>query len=168
MGTQIGDRKGLLLLYIISCVNQLIVFMSGGGKHLDWSTESWERMIDRATVTMRELFGEGERERRGAGLSDIWGFLVLPHSRTPLWSYTPRCICSWFSEGRGMGQRVILLKNHTSHPQREIEREWETGRDGQTRRETDPTERREDEEGGSDRSETIRRDWEKEEADRRR
>ena len=108
--------------------------MSGGGKGSDWSTESWERMIDRATVTMRELFGEGERERRGAGLSDIWGFLVLPHSRTPLWSYTPRCICSWFSEGRGMGQRVILLKNHTSHPQREIERERETVRDRQTRR----------------------------------
>lgn len=34
-------------------------------------------MIDRATVTMRELFGEGERERRGAGLSDIWGIFGL-------------------------------------------------------------------------------------------
>ncbi len=50
-----------------------------------------------------------EGERGGAGLSDIRD-VVLPRSRTPLWSYTPRCICSWFSEGRGMGQRVILLK----------------------------------------------------------
>lgn len=66
-------------------------------------------MIDRATVTMRELFRKVRVWGGGAGLSDIWD-QVLPHSRTPLWSYTPRCICSWFSEGRGMGQRVILLK----------------------------------------------------------
>lgn len=79
-------------------------------------------MIDRATVTMRELFG---KVREGVGRDYLtFGILVLPRSRTPLWSYTPRCICSWFSEGRGMGQRVILLKTIQG-------RERETGRDGQ-------------------------------------
>lgn len=63
------------------------------------------RVIDRATVTMKELFGNV----RGRDYLRFGGS-VLPHSRTPLWSYTPRCICSWFSEGRGMGQRVIFLE----------------------------------------------------------
>lgn len=99
-------------------------------------------MIDRATVTMRVLFGKVREGRRGAGLSDIWD-LVLPHSRTPLWSYTPRCICSWFSEGRGMGQRVILLKTiqgilrerqTVGDGQREKEDEWEERVGGATDR----------------------------------
>lgn len=101
-------------------------------------------MTDKSTVMMKELFGK-VREGR-LGLSDNvagrGGDSVLPHSRTPLWSYTPRCICSWFSEGRGMGQRVILLKT-IQGILREIQRDGKTRDRGEERLiEADRKERR--------------------------
>lgn len=72
--------------------------------------------------------------RGGAALSDIWD-LVLPRSRTPLWSYTPRCICSWFSKREGDGAKGYTPQNHTRHPQRktETEREKERAREDEER-----------------------------------
>lgn len=78
------------------------------------------------------------------GLSDIRN-LVLPHSWTPLWSYTPRCICSWFSEGRGIGQRVILLKTIKGilrERQVEVDRERREGEVDRKKSVGDDTERK--------------------------
>lgn len=107
----------LLLLFPKLCLICVFIYSVSEADPRIVGTGDWQGHSNNE----RAVWEGGDRD---SGPSDIWN-LVLPHSRTPLWSYTPRCICSWFSEGRGMGQRVILLKDYTRHPQRKTDRERE-------------------------------------------
>lgn len=91
------------------------------GSGWDWSTDNWEMMTDRVTVTMKELFGKMREE--GVGLSDTWGFGLTSQSDSSLvlHSHVYLLMVFW---GEGDGAKVIFLKTIQG-----ILRERKTARD---------------------------------------